>query len=139
MVDRLARLRRECEQAGETCEELQAVVHGIDKSCLQYICAMFFRCQLWYAESASSALSPEAQLKVLAIAMCAAMKLLRAAQSGRFHVSLLPLVRAFHDPNDRSCPYRLRLIETLLASVSFAQIVDDKLGILTKDNPLVTV
>lgn len=124
IADRLARLRAGRLSSGEPRARLEQVVRSLPDACVERLGALLRRCQLWYAELGSAALSAEAQLKVIALG-------LKAAEGGgwegaarAFHVSLLPLVRSLRAGGERASPYRLRLIETMLASLSVADILE---------------
>jgi SAM-dependent methyltransferase len=120
--DRLRRLRQGREQAGEPRADLTRVVASLSDATVAALLAGLRHCQLWYAEAATGALTPEAQVKLLALAVRSASEL-GIDTRGPYHLSLLPLVGRLRPGRDASVPYRLRLVETLLASVSVAGLL----------------
>ena len=78
-------------------------------------------CQLWYCESATGALSPAAQLGVLAAAVGAARRL-GVDVARPWHAQLRPLVARLHG-DAPAVRYRLRLVEAALASVPIRELL----------------
>ncbi len=124
LLDRLCRLRGGRQARGESREQVERVLVSLTDREAADLVALFRRCQFWYAEAGSGTLSPDAQLKVLTLGMVAAQNSPRIAQGRPFHVSLLPLVGPLHDASDRATPYRLRLVETMLAPLAIRALLD---------------
>ena len=72
LVDRLRSLRAGRQAAGEPVAAIEAAVAAIADIELAALAPALATCQLWYCEAATSALSPSAQLGVLAAAVGAA-------------------------------------------------------------------
>jgi SAM-dependent methyltransferase len=138
LTDRLARLRRSRIDAGEPRAHVAHAVAALPEEAASRLVQLFRSCQLWYAEAATAGLSPEAQLKVLAIGMRAAEASPGVSTNRPFHLSLLPLVPKLRGGADRSVPYRLRLIETMLAPLSARAILDGDLTLRSGSSPLGT-
>lgn len=123
LVDRLSRLRAGRIRAGEPISECRLAIAELDDQQANALAALWRSCQLWYAESATSALSALAQLKVLTLGMKAAAVHADIDTTRPYHLSLQPLVRPLYESGDAKTPYRIRLIETLLSQVSLADIL----------------
>lgn len=124
LADRLARLRRGRIAAGEPREETDRALAALAPAAAERLAAVLAPCQLWYAESGTAALTPEGQLKVLAIGAVAAA----ARAPGRTaNVSLEPLVARLHrGAGDPAVPYRVRLVEALLHALPVDAVLEGK-------------
>lgn len=125
LTDRLCRLRQGIIRAGEPRRETETFVQSLADDEVDEISRLMRGCQLWYAEAATGALTPRAQIEVLLLAMKAAEALSGVDVSRPYHVSLQPLVRHLYDRADRRQPYRVRLLETMLSAVPVRAILDD--------------
>jgi SAM-dependent methyltransferase len=123
VVDRLLRLRKGRIASGEPRERTERALSQIADPDLERLAALLAPCQLWYAEAALASLSPESQLKLLAIGLKAAE--LRAVDVTRpFHLSLLPLVAKLNArAGGPTVSYRARLIEALTESLSIEDVL----------------
>lgn len=124
IADRLARLRQGRQRAGESRTAADAAVEILPDGAAARLEALLRNAQFWYAESATSALGPDAQLKIVALALRAAEGLDPVACSRPYHVSFLPLVASLGDSRDPTTPYRVRIVESLLASASTPGILE---------------
>jgi SAM-dependent methyltransferase len=125
VADRLGRLRAGRAARGESREAVREVLAPLADAELERFAALVDRCQFWYAESGTSALSPDAQVKLLALGLVhAAAATDQRDKDAMFHLTCLPLVPALGAPDDPSVPYRVRLVETLLAPLSLGGILD---------------
>lgn len=124
LLDRLARLRGGRIAAGEPIEELEALVASLDPMVVERLCDLLSRCQLWYAESGTGALSARAQLILLAIGLHAAEEAPEIDTTRPFHLSLLPLVGRLGEIADRAVGYRRRLMETALSKTTVRGALD---------------
>lgn len=122
LADRLRALRANRQLAGEPAAAVDAVVATLDDRELASLGNALATCQLWYCESATSGLSPAAQLAVLAAAVGAA-KRVGVDTTRPWHAQLRPLLArlAGDGPNVR---YRLRLVEAALARRPIAELLD---------------
>jgi ubiquinone/menaquinone biosynthesis C-methylase UbiE len=119
LVERLRSLRAGRQAAGESVHAIEAAVAAIGDPELAALAPALATCQLWYCEAATSALSPGAQLGILAAAVGA------ARQSGidtsrPWHAQLRPLLARLTGDDAR---YRLRLIEAALAQHSLRELL----------------
>jgi SAM-dependent methyltransferase len=119
LVERLRSLRAGRQAAGESIHAIEAAVAAIGDQELAALAPALATCQLWYCEAATSALSPGAQLGILAAAVGA------ARQSGidtsrPWHAQLRPLLARLSGNDAR---YRLRLIEAALAQHSLRELL----------------
>ena len=125
LADRLGRLRKGRITAGEPRAEIERAVERLTAGAAARLSALLRICQLWYAEAGTSALSPEGQLKVLALGIAAAARRPGVDVGRPYHVSLLPLVGKLHrGGGDGTVPYRVRLVEALLGPLSVEQLLD---------------
>lgn len=125
VADRLARLRAGRSARGEPGTAVRDVLAPLVDERLAVLAALLDRCQFWYAEAGTSALSAEAQVKILALGMVhAAAATDQRDKDAMFHLTCLPLVPALGASGDPSVPYRVRLLETLLAPLALPDILD---------------
>jgi SAM-dependent methyltransferase len=122
LADRLRSLRANRQRAGEPAAAVDAAVAMLSDTELVSLGSALNTCQLWYCESATSGLSPGAQLGVLAAAVGAARRVGVNTQRP-WHAQLRPLLAllAGDGPNVR---YRLRLVEAALARQPIASLLD---------------
>ncbi|HEY4177003.1 MAG TPA: methyltransferase [Kofleriaceae bacterium] len=121
LATRLRSLRAGRQHAGEPAEAVTAAVAAIGDTELAALAPALATCQLWYCESATSGLSPAAQLGVLAAAVGAARSL-GVDVSRPWHAMLKPLVARLHGDSP-AVRYRLRLVEAALAATPLRQLV----------------
>jgi SAM-dependent methyltransferase len=98
---------------GEPLELTERTVASLEPEVLEFLAQSLRRTQLWYVESGSAGLSSQGQLKLLLLGL----------RVDAAHLSLQPLLRRF-SPNRPTTPYRWRLLESLLARISFRQIMN---------------
>lgn len=121
LAARLRALRAGRQRAGEPPAAVDAAVDALGDSELAALAPALATCQLWYCEAATSALSPAAQLAVLAAAVGAARS--HGVDVARpWHAQLRPLVARLHGdaPGVR---YRQRLVEAALAGQPIRALV----------------
>ncbi len=128
LADRLRALRATRQRDGEPAASVDAAVARLSDAELAIVGPALNTCQLWYCESATSRLSPFAQLGVLIAAVGAARR--KGVDTARpWHVQLRPLLArlAGDGPGMR---YRLRLVEAALAHLTVTQLLetDDLMG-----------
>ena len=125
LADRLSRLRASRIAAGEPPERVRELLQRLDDADVERLAALVDRCQFWYAESGTAALSAEAQLELLALGMVRAAEAADRREPGSlFHLTCLPLVPALAAANgDPAVPYRVRLLETMLAPLALSEIL----------------
>jgi SAM-dependent methyltransferase len=113
LADRLRALRAGRQTAGEPAAAVDAAVAALGDAELAVLAPALATCQLWYCEAATSGLSPQAQLGVLAAAVGAA-RAIGVDVSRPWHAQLRALVARLRGA---SAPvrYRLRLVEAALA------------------------
>ncbi|MDQ3340733.1 MAG: methyltransferase domain-containing protein [Myxococcota bacterium] len=114
LADRLRALRAGRQRAGEPASAVDAAVAALGDTELAAFTPALAMCQLWYCESATSGLSPAAQLGVLAAAVGAARSV-GVDVSRPWHAQLRPLVARLHGDSP-AVRYRLRLVEAALAA-----------------------
>ncbi|MDB4961040.1 MAG: methyltransferase [Myxococcales bacterium] len=114
LADRLRALRAGRQRAGEPLAAVDAAVTALGDTELATLAPALATCQLWYCESATSGLSPAAQLGVLAAAVGAA-RTIGVDVSRPWHAQLRPLVGRLHGTSS-AVRYRLRLVEAALAA-----------------------
>ncbi len=114
LAHRLRSLRAGRQAAGESPDSIDAAVHAIGDQELAALLPALATCQLWYCEAATSALSPSAQLGVLAAAVGAA-RAIGVDVSRMWHAMLRPLVARLRGESS-AVRYRLRLVEAAIAS-----------------------
>jgi len=121
LVDRLRSLRAGRQAAGEPIGAVEAAVAAIGDIELAALAPALATCQLWYCEAATSALSPAAQLGVLAAAVGAAHT--HGIDTTRpWHAQLRPLLaRLVGDAP--AVRYRLRLVEAALGQHSLRELL----------------
>ena len=107
LAERLRGLRAGRQRAGEPAALVDDAVAALGELELAALAPALGNCQLWYCEAATSALSPVAQLGVLAAAVGAA-RAIGVDVTRPWHAQLGPLV-------GRLTGYRLRLVEAALA------------------------
>lgn len=119
LVERLRALRADRQRAGEPVAAVVGAVAALGETELAALAPALATCQLWYCEAATSALSPAAQLGVLAAAVGAARKI-GVDVTRPWHAQLRPLVAQLAGPDAR---YRLRLVEVALAQRSIRELL----------------
>ncbi|MEO8846508.1 MAG: methyltransferase domain-containing protein [Kofleriaceae bacterium] len=113
LAERLRSLRATRQRAGEPAAIVDDAVAALGETELAAFAPALGTCQLWYCEAATSALSPVAQLGVLAAVVGAARKM-GVDVTRPWHAQLRPLVGPLAgDTSDAR--YRLRLVEAALA------------------------
>lgn len=122
LFDRLTRLRRGRLIGGEPAEYTLYGVERMTDEEVRRVVELFRRASLWYMEVATSVLTPESQLKLLAGALFKAAS--NAPDDADFHVSFSSLLRDLDRQSEPASPYRIRLIETLLNHTSLSEILD---------------
>ncbi|HEY5923401.1 MAG TPA: methyltransferase [Kofleriaceae bacterium] len=120
LADRLRSLRAGRQQAGEPAAAVDAAVAALSNQDIAAL-APLQTCQLWYCESATSGLSPAAQLRVLAAAIGAA-KQIGVDIARPWHAQLRPLIARLHGES-AAVRYRLRLVEAALAQRPIAELL----------------
>jgi SAM-dependent methyltransferase len=121
LADRLRNLRAGRQAAGEPAAAVDAAVAALSDGELAALGPALQTCQLWYCESATSGLSPAAQLRVLAAAVGAA-KQIGVDVTRPWHAQLRPLIARLHGTS-AAVRYRLRLVEAALAQRSVADLL----------------
>ncbi len=122
LADRLRSLRAGRQQAGEPSSAVDDAVAAISDAELATLGPALQTCQLWYCESATSGLSPAAQLRVLAAAVGAA-KQIGVDTTRPWHAQLRPLIARLAG-DGAGARYRLRLIEAALAGRPLGELLD---------------
>jgi SAM-dependent methyltransferase len=115
LVERLRNLRAGRQAAGEPVSAIETAVAAIGDQELAALAPALATCQLWYCEAATSALSPAAQLGVLAATVGAARQF-GVDTTRPWHAQLRPLL-------ERLTGYRLRLVEAALAQHSLRSLL----------------
>src|SRR5215208_3997622 len=124
LADRLRCLRAGRTARGEPGDAVRELLGRLPDADVDRLAALVDRCQFWYAESGTSALSAEAQLKLLALGMARAAAATDERDPGAlYHLTCLPLVPALGAGGDPAVPYRARLLETLLAPSGLSDIL----------------
>ncbi len=121
LATRLRALRARRQLAGETAAAVDAAVDAIGDTELAAFAPALATCQLWYCESATSGLSPAAQLGVLAAAVGAA-RTIGVDVSRPWHAQLRPLVARLNGDSS-AVRYRLRLVEAALAATPIRMLL----------------
>jgi len=127
LADRLRALRARRQRAGEPATAVEAAVAALDDAELAALAPALAACQLWYCESATSGLSPAAQLGVLAAAVGAA-RVIGVDVSRPWHAQLRPLVARLHG-DGAGVRYRLRLVEAAIAATPIARLLAGTAGL----------
>ncbi|HWO22693.1 MAG TPA: methyltransferase [Kofleriaceae bacterium] len=130
LADRLRALRAGRQRAGEPAAAVDAAVDALGDTELEALAPALATCQLWYCETATSGLSPAAQLAVLAAAVGAARRI-GVDVSRPWHAQLRPLIARLHGggpggAGEQSPPdvrYRTRLVEAALGAVPIRALV----------------
>ena len=121
LADRLRSLRAGRQHAGEPAAAVDAAVAALSDDDLGVLGPALQTCQLWYCESATSGLSPAAQLRLLAAAVGAARQI--GVDTARpWHAQLRPLIARLTG-DSAAARYRLRLVEAALAQRSFGELL----------------
>lgn len=121
LAARLCSLRAGRQHAGEPAAAVEAAVAALSDAELAVLAPALQTCQLWYCESATSGLSPAAQLRVLAAAVGAARQ--NGIDTTRpWHAQLRPLIARLAG-DAAAVRYRLRLVEAALAHRSFTELL----------------
>jgi len=113
LADRLRALRADRQRAGEPAALVDDAVAAIGETELAALAPALGTCQLWYCEAATSALSPVAQLGVLAAAVGAARSM-GVDVARPWHAQLGPLVGRLAGKS-ADARYRVRLVEAAVA------------------------
>lgn len=121
LADRLRSLRAGRQLAGEPAAAVDAAVASLSDGELASLGPALQTCQLWYCESATSGLSPTAQLRLLSAAIGAA-KQIGVDVTRPWHAQLRPLIARLTGEGS-GVRYRLRLVEAALAQQSFAELL----------------
>ncbi|MEJ7604249.1 MAG: methyltransferase [Kofleriaceae bacterium] len=121
LADRLRALRVGRQRAGEPTAAVDEAVAALGELELSVLLPALATCQLWYCESATSSLSPAAQLGVLAAAVGAA-RALGVDVARPWHAQLRPLIARLHG-DSAEVRYRLRLVEAALAATPVRTLV----------------
>ena len=114
LAGRLRALRAGRQRAGEPPAAIDTAVAALGETEVDALAPALATCQLWYCESATSGLSPTAQLGVLA-AVVGSARTLGVDVSRPWHAQLRPLVARLHGDSS-AVRYRLRLVEAALAA-----------------------
>lgn len=135
LTHRISCLRKGRIQAGEPLSLTQAAVAALPPNVLSQMTRLLATCQLWYVEVATSALTPEAQVRLLYCSLVAADRDGGLPPGTLKHLTFLPLVRELDRQEQPAARYRVRLIEALLRRLDISQIAagaeafpDDVLG-----------
>ncbi len=115
LAARLRALRAGRQKAGEPKAAVDTAVAALGDTELAALAPALATCQLWYCESATSGLSPAAQLGILAAAVGSA-RTIGVDVSRPWHAMLRPLVARLHGDSS-AVRYRLRLVEAALAAM----------------------
>ncbi len=121
LAHRLRALRAGRQAAGEPASAVDAAVNAVGDQELAALLPALATCQLWYCESATSGLSPSAQLGVLAAAVGAA-RTIGVDVTRMWHAQLRPLVARLRGDSS-AVRYRLRLVEAAIASTPIRTLV----------------
>ncbi|HEU0032516.1 MAG TPA: methyltransferase [Kofleriaceae bacterium] len=121
LADRLRSLRAGRQAAGEPAAAVDAAVAALGELELDALAPALATCQLWYCEAATSALSPAAQLGVLAAAVGAA-RAHGVDVTRPWHAQLRPLVARLSGDGP-GVRYRLRLVEAAMAATPIRTLV----------------
>ncbi|MEO6774553.1 MAG: methyltransferase domain-containing protein, partial [Kofleriaceae bacterium] len=113
LAARLRALRASRQRAGEPAALVDDAVAAIGETELAALAPALATCQLWYCEAATSALSPVAQLGVLAAAVGAA-RVMGIDVTRPWHAQLGPLVGRLAGTG-ADARYRVRLVEAAVA------------------------
>ncbi len=119
LIDRLLKLRARRIRSGEPRSLTETAVHGLDATIRSRLCDRLSNAQIWYGEAATADLRPESQLKL--VTMASAL----VAPKGLHHLNFSPLMSRLND-GSRIADYRVRLLDTVLGSVSFEAILDGR-------------
>ena len=142
LKDRLLRFRQGCIRQGEDPQKLSEVIDGLNQSQLEAFLKYTRHWQGWYVEQASFLLTPEAQLKLIALSGKIA-ELAGLSVDGPFNVTFYKLWESLFDENNELDLYKIRIIETFLRSFTWDDILLDEahLKLLLKNdrNPLVSM
>ncbi len=135
LTDRLMRLRKSRISNGEPATESLKATQDLSAAAVDTVVGLMCRCQFWYVEAATSALSPSAQLRLLLCSLMQAQRDPKIDTDAMFHVTFIPLVRDLDRREDPAAAYRVRLIEALLRRLDIEAICagadpmpDDALG-----------
>src|SRR5262245_29101471 len=120
LADRLRALRANRQAAGEPGAAIDAAVGALGDAELSVLAPALATCQLWYCEAATSGLSPQAQVGVLAAAVGAARRI-GVDVTRPWHAQLRALVSRLHGdaPGTR---YRTRLVEAALGAAPIREL-----------------
>ena len=121
LAERLRSLRARRQAAGEPAASVDAAVAALSDRELATLGPALQTCQLWYCESATSGLSPAAQLRVLAAAVGAAMQI-GIDVKRPWHAQLRPLIARLCG-DTAAVRYRLRLVEAALGQRRVADLL----------------
>jgi SAM-dependent methyltransferase len=127
LADRLRALRAARQRAGEPATAVDEAIAAIGDAELATLAPALQTCHLWYCEAATSALSPAAQLGVLAAGVGAARRL--GVDTRRpWHMQLRPLLARLAG-DGAAVRYRLRLVEAALAQQALAALLAGDAGL----------
>jgi SAM-dependent methyltransferase len=127
LAERLRSLRAGRQAAGEPAAAVDDAVGAIGDAELAVLGPALGTCQLWYCESATSGLSPAAQLRMLAAAVGA------ATQNGvdltrPWHAQLRPLIARLAGDGP-AARYRRRLVEAALGQRAIGELLAGAAGL----------
>lgn len=112
LARRFRRLRRQALDAGEPIHRVDAALGALGDHGPR-LEELLDRAQLWYFEPATHAMSSDAAVRLLVLALGQAERNDAVDCSRPFHLSFQPLVAALGAPDARTA-YRVRLVEALL-------------------------
>jgi membrane protease YdiL (CAAX protease family)/SAM-dependent methyltransferase len=122
LAGRLSALRAERIRAGEDEGRILAALDGLSDAEVERLWMLMYRFQGWYVENATSGLSPEAQLKL--IALSAALAERKGVDTSKpYHIHFMPMMKNLSSGRGEFDPYKTRLVEALLRPVSLPGVL----------------
>ncbi|MBP9733343.1 MAG: hypothetical protein KBD07_03085, partial [Candidatus Omnitrophica bacterium] len=115
LKDRLGRFRRERRAAGESQEDLDRVLSApaLSAAAAERFTTDLRNFQGWYPESAAYGLSPEAMVKLIALAIAHAER--AGVDTDRpYHLHFFEFMKFLSSGRHQFDPYKVRIVETLL-------------------------
>ena len=122
LKDRLGRFREERRDIGETKEETDRIINSLSPQALSVFFDNIRYFQGWYVESAAFGLMPEAQIKVIALALAVA-KRKGLDMTKPFHINFFKLMRLLSGARHKFDPYKTRILEAILKDISLEDIL----------------